>query len=209
MTRLKMLPQPQTPTVVQQRDFFQTPRYATELVLPYLPETPQHIWSPFCGEGRIGRVLKEKGYNVTETDLQMGEEYNFFEMGIDSFVDLIVDNPPFSLAGKIVKKCLGIGMPFCLLLQTNNCQWKLRAIRRGCKWVVPEERIDYITPDTVARVNERFYTSYSSVDEIPNDLLKEISSSQFHSGWLTYKLDKVPDSLTVISLPVGAKFHIH
>src|SRR5664279_2775183 len=45
--------QPETPYVPQGRDLFQTPYYATELLIPFIPKRIRWIWEPACGKGKI------------------------------------------------------------------------------------------------------------------------------------------------------------
>ncbi len=75
------LPQKGTLDKSQPRDLFQTPRYATELLIPFIPNTAKYIWECAAGERRIANVLEERGYEVLASDIRKDlpnvEIYNF------------------------------------------------------------------------------------------------------------------------------------
>lgn len=57
-----------------ERNFFFTPRYATEILLPFIPKHVRRIWEPAAGHGYMGNVLSDSGYLVTMTDLYEKKE---------------------------------------------------------------------------------------------------------------------------------------
>ena len=197
-------PQPETPTIPQGRDLFQTPRYAVDLLVDYLPKNINYVWEPASGEGRIVRVLESRGLKVWGTDIRYQEgivdEYYNFLLGneenilpwavyppLDAGTLAIVTNPPFSLKARFYYKCLELGVPFALLIPADYSGWLIRACaEEGAEKIIPTRRIDYITPNTLLRVNMGEGTSYSSIDDIPQHLLHKYSSSDFHSMWLTW-----------------------
>jgi hypothetical protein len=99
-------PQPATPNKVQDRDLFFTPRYATELIIPFI-KTP-YVWECAAGEGHISKILSEHGFSVVSTDLIENKsknvsKYNFLDTmsnlvmsGLENKYT-IVTNPPYSL----------------------------------------------------------------------------------------------------------------
>jgi len=175
------------------RDSFQTPRYATELIIPFIPLSVSTIWEPAAGTGMIANVFKNKtGYDVVSTEINGNYPYFDFLENISvselSFKDepCIVTNPPFSLKKKFAHRCIELGYPFALLIPADWSLWLIEAVRTlGCQMLVPSRRIDYITPHVVSRVNEGENTSYGNFREIPEALLKKYSGADFHSLWLT------------------------
>lgn len=105
-------------------DLYPTPVEATEALIPMLKAMKRpdgspvkRIWEPSCGDGRISRVLEYHGFDVTSTDIR---EYPGWGIGgfdfvnddpLEAFgwdaaadVDVIVGNPPFSLAEEFIRK---------------------------------------------------------------------------------------------------------
>lgn len=171
------LPQKETLDKSQPRDLFQTPRYAVELLLPYLPKNYINVWECSAGEGKIAQVLRENGYGVLETDIRLLpnilEQINFLkDGGFSTRIDnkyMIVTNPPYSLKQKFFKRCIELDVPFALLISADYSLWTIDAVRKfGCEKLIPTRRIDYITP--------------TGKDG-------RTSSSYFHSYWLTRKFN--------------------
>jgi hypothetical protein len=165
----KRKPQKATPDKVQARDFFQTPRYATELLVPYVPYGT--IWECASGEGRMATVLREHFSDVTESDLNPREgvqKINFLSGNkpYDHNAFIIITNPPYSLKIQFFKKCIEYGVPFALLISGDYSLWTIDAIRKyGCEKLIPDRRINFITPTGLSEASG--HTSF------------------FHSYWLT------------------------
>lgn len=183
---------PQTPSEVQIRDTFQTPRYATELLLPFIPKHVTHIWECAAGEGRICSVL-DPHYIVYRSDIRgdgiLTYNHNFVTdtiiLGYE-FSWAIITNPPFSIKDLFIEKAFEYGKPFAFLINADYSGKSIEWIKRGCEKIIPTSRIAFLTPHIVRRVNEGEGSKYISIDEIPNELLYRYSSAQFHSMWLTY-----------------------
>lgn len=175
-------PQKENSSEGQERDFFQTPNYATDLLLPYVPKGA--LWSPAAGEGKISNRFQD-GRPIFQTDIVTG--FNFLEDVPKFHFDLIVENPPFSLKRKFYERCIYYNVPFALLLPVDFCGWILRAMKDdGVEWLIPTRRIDYITP-----------TGKSG----------SASSAQYHSGWLT-KGFNLPKQITVVELSNQEKANV-
>lgn len=165
------------------RDLFQTPRYATRLLLPFLKPYTM-VWEPAAGQGRMVDVLETSQHAVWASDIvvpdgQVYEQFNFLEQGRDSEwmkqIDYIITNPPFSKKKQFYDKCLHYWrlyqIPFCLLIPADYSGWLIKAVRDdGCVKIVPDHRINYITP--------------TGLDE------REGHTSNFHSLWLTQGIFK-------------------
>lgn len=167
MPRKPKTPQKENLTEVDGRDTFQTPNYATDIILPYLLAkkffgVQFRIWECAAGQGKIVKRLSEKGLDVFGTDLTEG--VNFLTDPAPLF-DCIVTNPPFSLKRKFYEKCLEYGVPFALLIPADYSGWIIQAVQDGCEKIIPTRRIDYITPTGLSGASG--HTSY------------------YHSMWLT------------------------
>jgi len=63
--------QPEAP---QGRDLFQTPNYAVDLLVPFIPKN-KVIWECAAGLGKISNRLGYHGFNVISTDINHEFEY--------------------------------------------------------------------------------------------------------------------------------------
>lgn len=145
------------------RDLFQTPHYATRLLLPFLkPYTL--VWECAAGAGRMVEVL-ETQHAVWKSDINpqptaavldaYPEKWDFLEQTKNDYwmqsVDYIVTNPPFSKKKEFYDKCMfywrQYNIPFALLIPADYSGWIIRAVREDmCQKIIPTRRIDYITP---------------------------------------------------------------
>lgn len=169
--------QNQTPDVPQGRDLFQTPNYAIDLLIPFIPQEVYTIWEPACGEGKIVCRLEEYNHPVIASDIRGPNDivdlyFNFlseidFSIINDFHIQGIITNPPFSLKRKFFEKCLEYRKPFALLIPADYSGWLIDAFTSfGCEKIIPTRRIDYITPSGLS--GESGHTS------------------NFHSMWLTW-----------------------
>lgn len=161
ITTAKKLPQEQ-----QIRDTFQTPRYATELLIPFIPKNITRVWECSAGKRKISTVLENYGLEVVSTDLKESEgvsRANFLvdspdEFSINKISDksnfAIITNPPYSVKEEFVDRCFYYEVPFALLINADYSQWQIDLIVRGCEKIVPTRRIAYITPNILQRVHE-------------------------------------------------------
>lgn len=232
-------PQPKTPEKKQDRDGFYTPRYATEIIIPYIPKNIKNIWDVGAGRHFIGNVLEEFDYRVLYTDIDGNKNnvsHNFLTEDFQPLlkiknIEMLVSNIPFSLKPEFINRAIEIGLPFCFLMpfDISGYLWEMFK-NKGLQAIVPERRIDFITPNIVTRVNEYlgicavnkiFKTkyklnnflkqatkeelsvysqnigSYLSIEQIPNSLLRKLSSSDFHSFWLCGKMNLEKDFMFV------------
>lgn len=158
--------------VVDGRDLFETPNYATDLLIPFIPKTLTSIWECAAGSGKIMRWLYERtDLDVYCSDIRTDDEekcarINFLSnRAIWDFAYVkygIITNPPFSLKKKFYEKCRSYNVPFALLIPADYSGWIIKAVQDGAEKVIPTRRIDFITPSG-----------------------KE-SHAQFHSMWLTW-----------------------
>ena len=91
-------------------DFYATDKRAIEELLNR-EKFRTTVYEPACGQGHIGKVLKEYGYKVKATDIcyrGYGEEreVDFFTVK-ENTLD-IVTNPPYFCADKFIEHALEI-----------------------------------------------------------------------------------------------------
>lgn len=170
MPRKPKSPQGEDLQGVSGRDLFQTPRYAIDILYPFLEDLAVdkfRIWECACGKGKIVDRLYAKGFDIFGTDLQgMGVPLNFLTDKSPYPFDCIVTNPPFSLKRKFYEKCREYNVPFALLIPADYSGWIIKAIQEGAEKILPTRRIDYITPTGLSGASG--HTSY------------------YHSMWLTW-----------------------
>lgn len=155
MPRKTKTPQPEDIVQAQGRDLFQTPNYAVDLLIPFIP-WDKPIWEPAAGLGKIVKRLEHFGFKVQATDICYDPSFNFLteSMVFMSTMPIIVTNTPFSLKKKFFLRCLDYKTPFALLMPADYSSWVIDAMKMGAEKIVPERRIDYITPNTLNRIHE-------------------------------------------------------
>ena len=174
------------------RDMFSTPRYATELLIPFL-NSPNRVWECAAGDGNIARPLMDAGIDVFQTDIRESpdvQKADFLYGGsiATGGLDCIVTNPPFSLKKKFVERCFSYDIPWALLIPADLCGWVIYAMKRGCERIVPEKRIDYLTPNMLHNINEKGSIQYQRLQDVPVEIMRKYTSN-FHSIWLTWGLN--------------------
>lgn len=100
-------------------DEYYTPRYAVEIILPYL-ERFNHIWCPFDKEhSEFVKMLQERGKKVTFGHIETGQDFFSYEKAPGG-VDCIVSNPPFSKRDNIFLRLYELGLPFAMIMNNNG-----------------------------------------------------------------------------------------
>ena len=148
---------------VKERDTFETPKYATDLIVSYIPEYVKTIWECASGGNRMVERLEYHGYGVWATDIDFNSDLHddntnfvtddFSDVPLDE-IDAIITNPPFSVKSQFVERAFQCNKPFALLLTSDYSKEMISWIQRGCERVVPTSRINYITPRILQRVHE-------------------------------------------------------
>ena len=105
-------------------DFYPTPPEATAALLNFLRLPDLKIWEPACGENDMVNVMRDRGYDVVGTDINMGVD--FLTTEVPDGVNWIITNPPFSHAEHFIRRCLEHGLPFALLLKSQYWHAKKR-----------------------------------------------------------------------------------
>lgn len=184
--------QPQTPDEPQGRDLFETPAYAVDLLVPFIPKHIATVWECAAGSGRITRRLEYHKFQVISSDIRGIEPFNFLT-SVGEFYEFnyeetaIITNPPFSLKRQFFERCISLSVPFALLLPADYSLWTIDAVRDyKCEKIVPSRRIDYITP---------------------NGKSGKASTAQFHSMWLTQGFS-IGKSETFVELSLQQKENV-
>lgn len=183
-------PQKENLNEVDGRDTFQTPNYATEIIIPFLGRVVNinTIWECAAGLGKIAKRLREDGFDVLETDLAYKElGLNFLTDTPDFGFDAIVTNPPFSLKRKFYERCRQYDVPFALLIPADYSGWIIDAVDKdGAEKVIPRRRIDYITPNTLNRIHEgEAWNCYG---------IKTCTMKQFKESHTIYEWQRILDA---------------
>ncbi len=86
-------------------DFYPTPRWLTQAIVPYLG-SPLTILEPACGECAIVNVLREAfpAAGVMAFDIAPPTGIDFLAEDPEPTYDLIITNPPYSLAQEFVER---------------------------------------------------------------------------------------------------------
>ena len=124
-----------TKTFIKHDDYM-TPKYAWENIIEYIPKN-KVIWEAFYGDGKSGDYLKELGLTVIH------EQIDFFK---ENKGDIIISNPPFSLAKDIMNRLLELDKPFILIFPCSKIstqyfrKWKDKKLQI----IIPRKRIQFI-----------------------------------------------------------------
>lgn len=189
------------------KDLFQTPHYATRLLLPFLkPYTT--VWECAAGQGRMVEIL-ETQHAVWGSDIKVPdpatlspgdfefEQWDFLEQTRNDVwmaqINYIITNPPFGKKQAFYKKCMfywrEYNIPFALLIPADYSGWIINAVYHDmCQKLIPTRRIDYITPTGLHGGNGH--------------------TSRFHSMWLVKGLNiEMPKPIlpTEIYVPLSLK----
>lgn len=146
-------------------DRCQTPHYALDPLLPYLPPTGV-IWESAAGDGQIAIRLAMLGYQVISTDILTGQ--NFFDYEPDMW-GLQVTNPPYSTKYDWLERSYQLGKPFALLMPVDvigSTKAQKLFEKYGVEVILLNKRINYKMPNM----------GYSG------------GGSHFSSAWFTWKL---------------------
>ena len=141
------------------QDCCQTPFYAIEPLLKFFP-TYWHIWEPAAGEGNIVNALRSYGYQVTGTDILLGQD--FFRHQLTHW-DAIITNPPFSLKYKFLARCYQLDKPFALLLPVETLGAKSAQVlfeEFGIEIILLNKRIDFKMPNKGFGGSAQFPTAW-------------------------------------------------
>lgn len=99
----------------EENDYYATDPHALEIFLDKLEQDGiklhEDIWECACGEGHLSKVLENRGYNVTSTDLidrGYGKEKDFLNNHLTYGDCDILTNPPYRYAKEFVENALDL-----------------------------------------------------------------------------------------------------
>ena len=160
-------PQPKTQGESQQRDRCQTPWYAVDLILPWLPKDAI-IWESAAGDGQIVSKLTHEGYEVVTTDILTG--HNYFKWQPNRW-DIQLTNPPYSDKYDWILRACQLSKPAGLLVPSetfwNKTAAEIFEVYGEPEIIAPIGRINYKMPNA----------GYSG------------NGANFHSSWFTWGLN--------------------
>lgn len=115
----------------EENDFYATQPIAAEWLIK-LENLDNNIWECACGQGHLGKVFEEHGYNVLATDLI---DRGYGQGGVDFlksdglFIGDIVTNPPYKYAQEFIEHALSLipdGYKVCMFLKVQFLEGKAR-----------------------------------------------------------------------------------
>jgi hypothetical protein len=104
-------------------EFYPTPAWVTEALIPHLPERVRAVWEPAAGDGAMASVLESAGYRVFASDVTPrapgivgGPDWDFTKVAHRHFdFEAIITNPPYgaqgALAVKFITRALALTRP--------------------------------------------------------------------------------------------------
>lgn len=152
--------QAKKPKESQSFDRCQTPKYALDPLLLYIPKNFT-IWESACGDGNLVRGLTDSGYKVIATDILTGQ--NFFRWQPPQW-DIQLTNCPYSVKLEWLEHSYILGKPFALLLPVEllGVGKAQRMFERfGIEIVLLSGRVNFQTVNTnFAKSNAWFPTAW-------------------------------------------------
>jgi len=142
-----------------------TPPEAMQYITPFLDKDLIY-WEACYGKGHMADELRRQEFNVVGN-----EDMDCLEDEPKEW-DFWITNPPFNGNKKFIKRAIELKKPFAFLVRLEHLGGveAMRLLKDlDFKIIIPEKRINYITPKMLRG--------------------EKVGGSQFHSLWLTYKVD--------------------
>ena len=151
----------------QENNNYITPKYAWEMLLPYLDKNKVY-WEAFYCDGSSGKDLTDLGLNVIH------ENEDFFE---NNKGEIVLSNPPFNktILERILRRLVALDKPFVLLLPHT----KLGTLFMSSIFKDLEDPLQLLIP---SRAIEFHYY----IDGVKQPLQNRKS---FHSSFFTWKMN--------------------
>lgn len=91
-------------------DAYQTPAWATEAVIPYLPKSVRVglVWEPAAGKGKMVKVLRKHRLKVMASDITRRRDFLKSHVSVKA----VITNPPFVLAREFIEHALACTQEF-------------------------------------------------------------------------------------------------
>lgn len=143
-----------------------TPPEAMDYIIPFLDKNLTY-WEACWGRGHMADELKKRNFKVVgnnKIDCLVQEPKETW--------DFWITNPPFNGNKKFIRRAIELKKPFAFLIRLEHLGGveALEILKDfDFKIIIPEKRINYITPKMLAG--------------------EKVGGSPFHSIWLTYKVE--------------------
>ena len=127
-------------------DFYPTPLSIVEEIARRWVSPDMVVWEPCTGDGRMSRVLEDKGCSVASSDIASGEDFYDYT---EALAPVIVTNPPFGSIRRFIDHAFEIGAERMALV----CPERLWACAKGrqqferhrpARWAHMDWREDYL-----------------------------------------------------------------
>ena len=130
------------PSVFTINDNYYTPREAWEDISHLIPAN-KIVYEGFVGSSSSGLYLDD----ILPNQVIYDKEVDFFNNNFN--YDVLVSNPPFSLAKEILKHLKQLNKPFILLLPVSRIctQYMRRLFKDELQIIIPKKRINFIADD--------------------------------------------------------------
>ena len=138
-----------TPSSFTLNDNYFTPRQAFEDIAHLIP-TNKTVYEPFVGSSRSGEFLQEL---LPNNIVIYNKEVDFFHNTFQ--YDLVVSNPPFSIAKQILTRLKELNKPFILLLPASRLctQYIRKLFKKNIQIIIPKKRINFINSNNKRACN--------------------------------------------------------
>lgn len=153
--------------MTQNSDLYQTPKYAVDILVPFLRRSPSdftYLTDPACGRGNIVRHLNDSGLTCTGHDIDPSQisddnkQYHYISIAPIDFLtqrvgrnQAIVTNPPYSSKGVFLRHCYLSNRPFALLMPITTLENDKGVNRQqylgDVEIIIPDCRVAFETPD--------------------------------------------------------------
>ena len=117
-------------------DEYMTPKYAWENIRDYIPKD-KVIWEAFYGDGISAEYLRDLRCKEV-----IHEDIDFFK---ENRGEVIISNPPFSLAKTIMPRLKELNKPFILIMPCSKiCTMYFReTFKDEIQIIIPSKRIQF------------------------------------------------------------------
>lgn len=143
-----------------------TPPEALSYIIPFL-DSRLIYWEACYGKGHMADELRRNNFTVIGN-----ESINCLKEEPNDHWDIWITNPPFNGNKKFIKRAIDLNKPFIFLLRLEHLGGveAMRLLKDlDFKIIIPEKRINYITPKMMQG--------------------KKVGGSTFHSIWLIYGIN--------------------
>jgi len=138
----------QPPMKQSSPDNYQSPKESINILIPFLDKS-WTIWECAEGKGNLVKAFKEKGFNITGSDI-ITNGVDFLDNLTPPKFDCIVTNPPYSVKEKFIERCYKLNKPFALLMPLTALESEKRQKfyrEYGVQLIIPNKRYNFETPD--------------------------------------------------------------